>query len=529
MKPQQNFNQRNIFILSFFFFFATAISCSAQPFITTWKTSSITIPTIGSGYNYDVDWDNDGVFDEFGITGDVTHYFGTYGTHTIAIQGDFPRIYFANQFFGSQEIISIDQWGSNVWTSMESAFLGCSNLAGQAVDIPNLSMVTDMSYMFSLTDSFNQDISSWDVSNVTNMSNIFNGATIFNQDISNWDVSNVTNMNGMFAVARSFNQDIGSWNVSNVTNMAGMFIGAIFFNQDIGSWNVSSVTSISSMFAGAIFFNQDISNWDVSSVTSISSMFNYASSFNQDISLWNISNVIRMRSMFSGAASFNQDINSWNVSNVTDMMAMFSGAASFNQSLNSWNISNVINMRWMFEDATSFNQPLYSWNVVNVIDMREMLSNSGLSVSNYDSTLIGWESQGITNKDLGADGLRYCASDSIRNNLINLSGWTITGDIIDDISCKTVATTSLNSFQIFEIYPNPTNGLFFINTKFEKPLNDVQIEIINTNGQIVKQITLGNKVNTIQETIDLSSVAKGSYYVLIRSDVEQIGKMILLH
>ena len=43
---------------------------SQNEFITTWKTdnpgssndTSITIPTTGAGYNYDVDWDNDGVF-----------------------------------------------------------------------------------------------------------------------------------------------------------------------------------------------------------------------------------------------------------------------------------------------------------------------------------------------------------------------------------------------------------------------------------------------------------------------------------
>ncbi|MFK7948596.1 MAG: T9SS type A sorting domain-containing protein [Saprospiraceae bacterium] len=51
---------------------------------------------------------------------------------------------------------------------------------------------------------------------------------------------------------------------------------------------------------------------------------------------------------------------------------------------------------------------------------------------------------------------------------------------------------------------------------------------MNTNGQIVKKIDLGNNVNTIQETIDLSSIPKGSYYVLIRSESEQIGKMILV-
>ncbi|MBK8194343.1 MAG: hypothetical protein IPK76_14435 [Lewinellaceae bacterium] len=75
---------------------ASGTNCVAtDAFITTWKTdnpgasnsTSITIPTTGSGYNYEVDWDNDGVYDQSGITGNVTHDFGTAGTYTIRIRG----------------------------------------------------------------------------------------------------------------------------------------------------------------------------------------------------------------------------------------------------------------------------------------------------------------------------------------------------------------------------------------------------------------------------------------------------------
>ena len=52
--------------------------------------------------------------------------------------------------------------------------------------------------MFYECESFNQDISNWDVSNVENMSNMFYECESFNQDISNWDVSNVTDMRYMF-------------------------------------------------------------------------------------------------------------------------------------------------------------------------------------------------------------------------------------------------------------------------------------------------------------------------------------------
>jgi len=166
--------QKSLFFLTLFVFSFNLFS--QNEFITTWKTdnpgtssdTSITIPTfVGETYNYDVDWDNDGTFDEFGVTGDVTHDFGSAGTYTIRIQGAFPRIAF--NFGGDvKKIISIDQWGTIAWSSMSSAFGGATNLVGNASDAPNLSGVTDMSNMFTGTTLFNQDLSSWDVEVVTN-------------------------------------------------------------------------------------------------------------------------------------------------------------------------------------------------------------------------------------------------------------------------------------------------------------------------------------------------------------------------
>ena len=182
-------------------------------FITTWKTdndgisnnTSITIPTyIGETYEYDVSWNNDGVW-ETGFTGDATHDYGVAGTYTVAIRGVFPRIYFNNEG-DSRKIISIDQWGTISWNSMANAFYGCWNVEGNAPDAPILTSVTDMSFMFSGT-QFNQDISDWNVSNVTDMSLMFYDS-IFNQPIGSWDVSSVLSMWSMFEDS-SFNQDIG--------------------------------------------------------------------------------------------------------------------------------------------------------------------------------------------------------------------------------------------------------------------------------------------------------------------------------
>ncbi|MDB4603704.1 BspA family leucine-rich repeat surface protein, partial [Cyclobacteriaceae bacterium] len=211
--------------------------------------------------------------------------------------------------------------------------------------------LTNLYQLFLTKETFNQDISSWDVSNVTNMSYMFNYASSFNQDISGWDVSNVKNMELMFFADSAFNQDISSWDVGNVTNMWGLF-GYTLFNQDIGNWDVSSVINMRCLFCDSQF-DQDINSWDVSNVTNMRAIFRN-SSFNQDISGWDVSSVNNMFDMFKGAVFFDKDINSWDVSNVTDMSRMFYDTKSFNQDINSWDVSNVI-------DCFDFNLGATAW------------------------------------------------------------------------------------------------------------------------------------------------------------------------
>ena len=339
-------------------------------FITKWKTNnegvsnktSITIPTHpDETYNFDVSWNNDGKW-ETGFKSDATHEYKTAGTYTIAIRGTFPRIYFNNKG-DKNKITAIEQWGSQIWKSMGSAFAGCSNLIVRARDIPDLSLVTDMKYMFAKVKTINKKISEWDVSSVTDMEGMFLDISSFNQNIGKWDVSNVINIRGMFAHAKSFNQDISNWNVSKVTNINSMFMDASTFDQDISNWNVSNVTTMEFMFMGAESFNQDISNWNVSKVTNMKGMFMRASTFDQDIGKWDVSKVTNMKSMFMHASTFDQDISNWNVSNVTNMEDMFGGAESFNQDISNWNVSKLTNMKGMFTRATSFKQNIEDWKV----------------------------------------------------------------------------------------------------------------------------------------------------------------------
>ena len=402
------------------------LAAPSDDFVITVKTDNpgpssntqFTIPTYGSGYNYNVDCDNDGTDEATGQTADYTCNYGSAGTYTIRIKDNtgsktgFPRIYF-NGVGDRQKLLSIDQWGTGIWTSMEHAFHGCSNMQGNFSDIPNLSNVTKMNSMFTSASVFNWNINTWDTSNVTDMSSMFAFASAFNQDISSWNTSNVTNMSYMFWQAYAFNKGINSWNTSSVSNMNAMFRQAITFNQNIGSWVTGNVSNMSYMFSGARDFNQDIDSWDTSNVTNMEAMF-----WSEGVSM-----------------HFNQDISSWNTGNVSNMSYMFSGDTVFDQNLGNWHVNNVTNMASMFYD-------------------------SGMSTANYDNTLIGWDALPSLQNNVTLDSsAHYCNSKNQRQHIISTYSWTINDagqQCIDDfvITVKTDNTGPSSNTQ----FTIPTYG-----------------------------------------------------------------------
>ena len=279
--------------------------------------------------------------------------------------------------------------------------------------------ITNMSSLFSGKQSFNDNISNWDVSNVTNMNNMFNNARAFNQDISSWDVSNVTAMQQMFQNARSFNQNIDAWDVSSVTNMSSMFKNAFQFNQPITSapnrWNVSNVLNFHGFLWGANSFNQTIewggsdgtvsanNMWGMMRSSSLNSsitlntdnvinmqtMFEGASVFNSPLNFSNTSNVRRIGWMFKNAYKFNQPLN-FNTSSLLDIKQAFFNAKDFNQNINNWDVSSVTNFELVFKNAEDFNQPLNNWDTANATSMKQMFQSSSFNqdISSWDVSKV---------------------------------------------------------------------------------------------------------------------------------------------
>ena len=435
-------------ILFLFFFVALASAAVGQNesdwFKTRWlapANGEIKFPAIGSGYTIRYVPINHitgapiGAMQTIspassgqvisGLTAGWTYRIDAYG-------GTFNRLSFTSYSNNKQDIVSVEQWGTTVWSSFGYAFWSCENMDVTATDLPNLSACQDVRNMFSGCKKLvngNGSMSGWQTANVADMSGMFSGATAFNQPL-NWNTANVTSMSGMFFGDTAFNQPIGNWNTGNVTNMSQMFYGATAFNQPIGNWNTGNVTNMSQMFYGATAFNQ-LLNWNTANVTYMSGMFQGATLFNQPIGSWNTQNVVNMYNMFCGATSFNQPIGSWNTAKVTIMSYMFSKRPrysspttidmSFNQDISGWDVSNVgdmeamffeniafsgdvnswgskmkkvTNISYMFNGATSFDQSLEDWTLLNLgtssSDYQNAFKGSAMSCRNLTATLEGW-------------------------------------------------------------------------------------------------------------------------------------------
>ena len=363
----------------------------------------------------------------------------------------------------------------------------------QPLDMWDLSSATNLRSLFSNT-PFNQDIGNWDVSKVTIFSKMFESAESFNQDLSSWITSSASDMSDMFASAVSFDQPVNGWDVSSVTDMNSMFgtflSKEMIFNQPLDNWDVSQVTDFNNMFAYNSFFDQDLSAWDVSSATNMRGMFRDAIVFNNGgvplswgektagvtdmvaifddarlfnvpINDWNVAGVTNMSSMFRSTQVFNQPLDAWDVSNVSEFDRMFWDAENFNQDLSSWNTSSVENMEGMFYFATDFDQNIGSWDMTGILNADDMLDDSGMTVENYDATLLGWFSQSLQpDVNLGAEGLIYSSAGLIGRNILTdaPNNWIITGDelLTGDASLEN------DSLALAALYTS-TNGANWIN------------------------------------------------------------------
>jgi hypothetical protein len=234
----------------------------------------------------------------------------------------------------------ISTWNVSSGSNFRQMFDACSSFNS---DITNWVMANANSFvqMFRGCTVFNQDLSGWIFgTGAVNLVETFRNCRDFNSNV-NWNVT-VSAVNQCFQNAQSFNQDLTNWDVSSCPNFTSTFRECDAFNGNITNWDLSSCTSITLMFFRAFAFNRDITGWNFNPSNTISAAqaFKDATSFNQNISSWNTTGFTNIEQLFSGASVFDQNLGSWNVGNIGNANGMFNSSglsvANYDALLNGW-------------------------------------------------------------------------------------------------------------------------------------------------------------------------------------------------
>jgi surface protein len=380
------------------------------------------------------------------------------------------RRFFINWGPHRSNLRAVSKWGTVPWSSMKQAFTGCNNFTITAPDVPNLSNVTDMSFMFQ-------------------------GASSFNQPIGHWNTTQVNNMNSMFSGAQKFNQPIGNWNTGKVNNMEAMFESASSFNQPIGNWNTGNVTSMTFMFLGASSFNQPIDNWNTGNVTSMSLMFCLAVNFNQYINDWNTSRVVLMNGMFLNATNFNQSLGNWDLSSIDPLLGL----------------DNMLSLCGM--DCVRYSATLIGWRAGNSTINGVILGADGRQYGNNAASArkeLEFLQEWIFQND------SYIDTECLQEQAIPLSG-TIPSNkaiaILEKEQPGADLSTEVNDYQEliqpeFKVFPNPSSSsnILHIAVSGVKLSPEACLRLTDMQGRIILQQALSN-----QTELQLNLLPSGIY------------------
>lgn len=329
---------------------------------------------------------------------DLTHIYSVGGIYTIKINGSFPYINFS---FGGDKLkaISIDNWGTNQWLSMQQSFGGCENLSIPATDVPDFSLCTSFYRAFNQCYSLGalSKTSQWDMSSATSIRSIFDNCGVSGHlDLSGWDLSSCVSISlGSFPFIS--NASITSIDVSGWTlRPAGVALSNFINNCD-------SLTSITG-----------INTWiNTSALSSFNSVVLLCSSITSvDFSGMDLSGSSNLSTMLY----INASLSSVDLSNIT---LKNTGTITLNSALylnNSGGICDIVG--------------LDTWDISVVNNYTSFMSGTKITTLEYDKLLISWDAQDAVDSESVNFGLSQYTlggtAEAARANLITTDLWTIT-------------------------------------------------------------------------------------------------------
>ena len=144
----------------------------------------------------------------------------------------------------------------------------------------------------------------------------------------------------------------------------------------------------------------------------------------------------------------------------------------------------------------------------------------GISVLHTNET---WEDITSINSRLPNDEVTSLAFDTVGNLWIGTMGGGLAVYKKDGLVLEVNSPSKFKN-TIFNIYPNPSNGIFTIESSFKEISS---LKVFDIQGKLIKEIpTISNNTNNIK--IDLSNLDKGIYFVIINSGSNYYSRKVMV-
>jgi hypothetical protein len=80
----------------------------------------------------------------------------------------------------------------------------------------------------------------------------------------------------------------------------------------------------------------------------------------------------------------------------------------------------------------------------------------------------------------------------------------------------------------FEVFPNPNNGQFSVSVKLRNSFEQVDLQVMDVEGRPVYQKRIPQPARQITEQISLSGLSRGTYFIRLEADGQQLSRKMIL-
>jgi len=99
--------------------------------------------------------------------------------------------------------------------------------------------------------------------------------------------------------------------------------------------------------------------------------------------------------------------------------------------------------------------------------------------------------------------------------------------MISKLTYKTTSSQELANVESLKVFPNPSTGIFEIVAG--GVTGRIEIQVVNTQGQLIFDESFDNERNDIQISLDMSAYPKGVYFVKTLGEHTNLTAKVIIH